>query len=192
MIIKERHEIVIEKHPYYDSLNKKLMKDLESLEFFTPDSFLKYTNIQGLQTISVKEKKRTSSMVLILEWVTQLLNNHIGFSLRTGAEEFGGKVKYNVWFAKYNKGDYTKVHHHLPAALLGFVYFVNSPPGSSPLVFSTSGKKIKAEEGKVVIFPSSIKHGVPFNRCKNRIIMAGNIGFALFPQLSEHQSINKE
>ena len=127
MIIKERHEIVIEKHPYYESLNKKLMKDLESLEFFTPDTLLKYTNVQGLQTISVEEKDRTSSMVLVLEWVTQLLTNHIGFSLRAGAAEFGGKVKYNMWFAKYNKGDYTKIHQHLPAALFGFVYFVNSP-----------------------------------------------------------------
>ena len=183
MIIKERHEIVIEKHPYYESLNKKLMKDLESLEFFTPDTLLKYTNVQGLQTISVEEKDRTSSMVLVLEWVTQLLTNHIGFSLRAGAAEFGGKVKYNMWFAKYNKGDYTKIHQHLPAALFGFVYFVNSPVGSSPLVFSTSGKKIKAEEGKVVIFPSSINHGVPFNRCENRVIMAANVGFDFYSNL---------
>ena len=179
MIIKERHEIIIKNHPYYDSLNKKLMKDLESLEFFTPDSFPKYTNIQGLRTIGVTEPDRTSSMILVLEWVTQLLTNHIGFSVGAGAAEFGGKVKYNMWFAKYNKGDCTKVHQHLPAALFGFVYFVNSPLGSSPLVFPTSGKKIKAEEGKVVIFPSSIKHGVPFNRCKNRVVMAGNIGFEL-------------
>ena len=180
MIIKESHEIIIKNHPYYESLNKKLMKDLESLEFFTPNNLLKYTSIQGLQTIPIKEKDRTSNMILVLEWVTQLLTNHIGFSVAEGAKEFGGKVKYNMWFAKYNKGDCTKVHQHLPAALFGFVYFVNSPLGSSPLVFPTSGKKIKAEEGKVVIFPSSIKHGVPFNRCKNRIIMAGNIGFELF------------
>ena len=38
MIIKERHEIIIKNHPYYESLNKKLMKDLESLEFFTPNN----------------------------------------------------------------------------------------------------------------------------------------------------------
>ena len=36
MIIKERHTILIEKHPYYESLNKKLMEDIRLLEFFPP------------------------------------------------------------------------------------------------------------------------------------------------------------
>ena len=46
---------------------------------------------------------------------------------------------------------------------MGFVYFIQCPRGSSPLVFSTSGKRVKAEEGKVVIFPGNIYHHVPKN-----------------------------
>ena len=177
MIIKERHEIIIKNHPYYESLNKKLMKDLESLEFFTPNNLLKYTSIQGLQTIPIKEKDRTSNMILVLEWVTQLLTNHIGFSVAEGAKEFGGKVKYNMWFAKYNKGDYTKIHQHLPAALFGFVYFVNSPVGSSPLVFDKSEKEVYSEAGEVVIFPGWLIHHVPSNQGEGRSVISGNLSY---------------
>ena len=100
MIIKERHEIIIKNHPYYESLNKKLMKDLESLEFFTPNNLLKYTSIQGLQTIPIKEKDRTSNMILVLEWVTQLLTNHIGFSVAEGAKEIVRKY-INIYLLLY-------------------------------------------------------------------------------------------
>ena len=55
----------------------------------------------------------------------------------------------------------------------------------SPLVFTTSGKKIKAEEGKVVIFSGDILHHVPKNRCNNRIVLAGNI----FSHLTTSQSV---
>ena len=44
-----------------------------------------------------------------------------------------------------------------------------------PLVLTTSGKKIKAQEGKVIIFPSNVRHHVPKNRCDGRITLAGNI-----------------
>ena len=64
-------------------------------------------------------------------------------------------------------------------APIGFVYFVNAPKGASPLVFTTSGKKIKAEAGKVVIFPGTMYHHVPKNKCKNRVILAGNMVFDL-------------
>jgi len=81
----------------------------------------------------------------------------------------------DCWGAVYNHGDYTVTHNH-NLNHLSFVYFVNTPRGSSPLVFTTSNKKIKAEEGKVVIFNSNLWHHVPKNRCNNRIIIAGNYG----------------
>ena len=68
-------------------------------------------------------------------------------------------------------------NHNHTSALMGFVYFINTPKGSSPLVFKTSGKKIKAEEGKIVLFPGVMNHYVPKNKCKNRMILAGNIIF---------------
>ena len=61
-------------------------------------------------------------------------------------------------------------------ALYAFVYFVNSPKGSSPLVFTTSGKRIKPEEGKILIFPPQLFHHVPKNKCDGRITLSGNVG----------------
>ena len=75
--------------------------------------------------------------------------------------------------AKYRKGDYTVSHIH--PGDFSFVYFVKTPSGSSPLVFTTSGKRIKAEEGKLILFSSRLKHHVPKNRCDNRIVLSGNL-----------------
>ena len=42
-------------------------------------------------------------------------------------------------------------------------------------MFSTTGRKIKPNEGTVVIFPSIMKHHVPPNKCEDRIVLAGNL-----------------
>ena len=78
-----------------------------------------------------------------------------------------------MWGVLYGEGDKITRHQHEPS-LYSFTYFVNTPKGSSPLVFTTSKKKIKAESGKLIIFSSRIKHHVPPNRCKDRCSIAGN------------------
>ena len=93
-------------------------------------------------------------------------------------QELGYK-DYNIkeyWQQKYHKGDFHDLHcHSVDRPEFSFVYFIKCPKGSSPLVFTKSGKKIKAEEGKVVIFPGWIRHHVPKNKCEGRITMAGII-----------------
>ena len=79
----------------------------------------------------------------------------------------------DLWGQVYNEGDYQISHSHLPSHV-SFVYYVNTPKGSSPLVFAQSGKKVKAESGKMVIFPGSIYHHVPKNKCEGRSVIAGN------------------
>ena len=83
-------------------------------------------------------------------------------------------ISKDSWFVRYRVGDETKSHDHQPC-LYSWVYFVNCPKGSSPLVFSNSGKRIKAEDGKIVIFPSIMKHHVPKSRCEDRVVLAGNL-----------------
>ena len=79
----------------------------------------------------------------------------------------------NSWLANYGRGDWTARHDH--GSWYSYVYFVRTPRGSSPLIFTTSGKRIKAQEGKVVIFPGNIMHHVPPNRGVERMTLAGNI-----------------
>ena len=79
-----------------------------------------------------------------------------------------------MWFARYGKGDYTKVHNHIKA-LYSFVFFVNAPEGSSPLILTSSKTEIEPVPGKLVLFPGCIYHHVPENNCENRVVLAGNI-----------------
>ena len=80
----------------------------------------------------------------------------------------------DYWLAFYQKGDHTVPHHHLPV-LYAFNYFIRTPKGSSPLIFSSSNTIIEPEEGKLVIFPSNLVHHVPSNNCDERVVFAGNI-----------------
>ena len=160
MKIRQELDIIIEKHPHSKSLNKKLLLECKNC----PENNSYYTNIKGTK-LFVKD---SPNCTLVLNWVVNILKNKLHSSNSEPIE-----YDKSMWFAKYDKGDYTKVHSHEPYALFSWVYFVNCPRGSSPLVLN--GKRIKAEEGKIVIFPSFIKHHVPKNNCKDRITLVGNM-----------------
>ena len=55
------------------------------------------------------------------------------------------------------------------------MYFIKTPEGSSPLIFTESGEEVKAKEGITVIFPSHLYDHVPPNECEDRVTMSGNI-----------------
>ena len=182
--IKEFHHVITEKHPYHESLKEKLMKDIDGLKFYTPEDNYAFTNIRGSQYNF--DKNEPKSVRLITQWIYNLIlgkysSSFIGLKeeyLHTDDTSHPPNISSSSWFARYNEGELTWKHDH-KHALLGYVYFINSPKGSSPLVFSTSGKRIKPEEGTVVIFPGTLMHHVPKNRCNNRLILAGNIVFDL-------------
>tara|TARA_B100001173_G_C15730514_1_gene438365 strand:+ start:79 stop:615 length:537 start_codon:yes stop_codon:yes gene_type:complete len=175
MKIRENCEVIVEKHPHSESLNKKLMEDIKDSYFYSPEDNINHTNVIATQH-NVKSEDKTKSMQLIENWVSSLLDRAYLSSFLSAPKEYGARLNMNIWFAKYNKGDYTLDHHHINYAQYAFVYFVNCPKGSSPLVFTTSGKRIKAEEGKIVIFPPQLYHHVPKNKCDGRITLSGNVG----------------
>ena len=166
MNIKDYCNVIIDYNPYADSLKKKLIEESVTSG---GENNQHYTNIVG-KKLNVDEISKSASSRVVKEWVENLIRHKYHFSDIQ-------KVSYDatMWFSYYNKDDYCKIHNHLPFCLFSFVYFVQCPRGSSPLVFETSGKRIKAEEGKVVIFPSIMKHGVPKNRCDGRLALVGNM-----------------
>jgi hypothetical protein len=104
--------------------------------------------------------------------------------------KFGENIKYNnlvpscdldsnelmlnsLWAQYYPKGAFQSSHSHLPCHW-SFVFFVNCPKGSSPLVFGEEDVSIDPEPSKLLIFPSWVRHHVPFNEGENRSIVAGN------------------
>tara|TARA_B100000686_G_C16592633_1_gene864250 strand:+ start:107 stop:622 length:516 start_codon:yes stop_codon:yes gene_type:complete len=163
MRITQDFNITVEKHPFFESINKKIVEDFKGFPFTRDitNSDGGKTNVKAPQTYN---NITSPSIILIKQWIINLVRSYRGSTFQVSA----------CWGAKYGKGDYTISHHHYPATF-AFVYFLKSPRGSSPLVFTYSGKRIKAEDGKVVIFPGNIFHHVPKNNCEGRLVLAGNL-----------------
>ena len=82
---------------------------------------------------------------------------------------------HNFWANVYEKGDYAESHDHKPHDF-SFAYFLKSKWYDSPLVFTSSGKRVRPKEGRYVIFPAYLKHHVPKNRYNHqRITLSGNL-----------------
>lgn len=83
----------------------------------------------------------------------------------------------NFWANIYRKGDYTEYHNHNPY-ILSFVYFLKCKRYFSPLIFDSFlfKRKLKPKEGRLIIFPSYLVHGVPKHKYdETRITLSGNI-----------------
>ena len=161
MKVRENHEIIIDKYPFAGRLNSRLLSDAEGIDY--PLSFK--TNVKGKMSNWSME---SDNLDTLKGWITSLVKAKHNFKgLAT--------LRFvDTWYARYDKNNHTLEHDH-NLSWLSFVYFVKCPRGSSPLIFTTSGKRIKAEEGKVIIFPAWIRHSVPKNRCEDRVVVAGNI-----------------
>tara|TARA_B100000287_G_C20289647_1_gene645398 strand:+ start:35 stop:547 length:513 start_codon:yes stop_codon:yes gene_type:complete len=81
----------------------------------------------------------------------------------------------DLWGQYYKKGNYQTTHTHEPCHW-SFVYYVNTPKGCAPLVFTDTNKKIFPKSGMLVLFPGWLRHHVPYNKCKEiRSIISGNL-----------------
>ena len=173
-VVKSDEEIFVGVHPHHIDLNKKIIEESKSFPFVmgqkNHDGSI--SNVRAPKTSPARITSR--SIELVYGWIEILLNQRY--------KNWNFQV-YASWLAKYSKDQHTVRHHHIPASF-SFVYFVKSPKGSSPLILTTSRKRIKPDEGKVVIFPGSMVHHVPKNKCDGRITLAGNI----LPDMSHYLS----
>ena len=163
MRVREQLEVIINHHPYYESINPKILEEFKHL-YFTREIYNSDGGKTSVRAEQTHNDVTTPTMSLIRQWIIDLMLVNRNFNCRID----------DCWGAKYDKGDYTLSHNHYTAPF-AFVYFIKCPRGSSPLVFTTSGKRIKEEEGKVVIFPGYLYHQVPKNKCDDRIVLAGNL-----------------
>tara|TARA_Y100000004_G_scaffold122246_1_gene137449 strand:- start:68 stop:592 length:525 start_codon:yes stop_codon:yes gene_type:complete len=96
--------------------------------------------------------------------------------IHTGAD--GSRCMFQVkdfWINIYNKNDYAREHTHIPNDI-SFVYFVKCERYHSPIVFSDSKKRIRPQNGKLVLFPSYLKHYVPIHKFEERrVTLSGNL-----------------
>ena len=165
MMVREECYIIIERHPHYKSLNKKLMEDVDNVDYPEGLSYEDYFNFYAKHS---SYDTLSKNIDIINSWVINVLG------IQYPPPD---TYKYSVvdnWFAVYNRGDWVDYHDHVPTTY-SFVYFVNCPKGSAPLKFYDRGKTVKAEDGKLVIFPSLLRHSIPKNKCENRVSLIGNV-----------------
>ena len=172
MKITERYEIHRRTYPFAERLNP-ILHDIIVEKAKTLD---KGALMTSWHCHDIKE------FVVIAQWVKDFLWSVDAENIYTPVLQgdlWSGNTEmelYNIWGQLYNKGDYQTSHVHLPHHW-SFVYYVNTPPGSSPLVFTHSNRKIYPKSGEVLIFPAWIRHEVPPNKCEGRTVVAGNYRF---------------
>ena len=76
------------------------------------------------------------------------------------------------WGVVYNKGEGARKHSHEPYPMT-FVYYVNLPEGSSPLI--VEDEVINISSGELVVFSGNKFHEVPSSIVDSRCVIAGNI-----------------
>ena len=170
-----RHREVYEKlrvleytYPFASKANPILEEQIVHLSDDTtsPLSILKLKKPDNINAQFTGWQYRTKESERLVQWIGDLISRDLLWSKYT--------VKpVEVWGVLYKKGDYITSHAHTPS-LFSAVYYVNAPKGSSPLVFSTTKKKVIPAAGKLVIFESRLVHEVPPNKGDGRCMVSAN------------------
>jgi len=165
MEINEKLQVKEYEYPFADKINPLLYKIAQEI---APDHYIndeRYVSGQSFvrwlknDTILIKHKY----LDLLIQWVSQLIQHDFHPDLECA----------ELWGITYEKGMQLETHRH-PSYVYSFSYYVNSPIGSPPLVFTTSRTKIKPKNGKLIIFDSRLDHHVPIGKVGDRCVIAGN------------------
>ena len=153
-------------YPHADKLNPSLFSFISSLPIDIPYTGGK-KDIRNLTRWVLNEKMNVYNKDIdtLITWIYGIIKKDFYIINQFALRE--------VWGLIYNKGDSQHSHCH-PPFLYTFCYYVNTPKGSSPLVLSTSKRKIKPEPGKLLIFDARIFHEIPPNQCDSRCLVCGN------------------
>lgn len=159
-------EIFICNHPDPKELNVRLERDIR----VCGDQQNKATNVKALMT-HWDMFNYSDAFNELLEWITECFGQCDLLSFKRQTE-----YKLNsLWGMIYQKGEHARSHDHLPS-YFSFVYFVKVDETSAPLIFEASNTYIEPEIGKIILFPSHLKHYVPEQTGQSeRITIAGNI-----------------
>ena len=104
-----------------------------------------------------------------LSWLQKIITKNTHIFGKEGALRLE-----EVWGTTFKKGDNITPHNHMPYAWT-WIFYVNVPPDSSPIVFSESKHTIPVAQGKLLIFEGRLMHEVPECDTDGRCILSGNI-----------------
>ena len=93
-------------------------------------------------------------LTLLENWISQIIERDFVIGKRSPL------ICFEMWGIIYEDETEIEIHSH-PDALYSTSYYVNAPKGSAPLIFKESNHKIKAKEGKLIVFDGRLDHYVP-------------------------------
>ena len=126
-----------------------------------------------LHNIIVERSDKLDKGALMTNWDCFSIPEFISISdYACGLTDQPSKL-VDLWGQLYNRGHYQEYHDHREIDW-AFVYYVNTPKGSSPLVFLNHGR-FYPKSGDIILFPGHEQHYVPPNQCDGRSIIAGNL-----------------
>ena len=114
-------------------------------------------------------EQQNPALMDFLIWLQKIITNNTQIFGKEGCLRLE-----EVWGTTFKKGDNIVPHNHMPFAWT-WIFYVNAPEGSSPLVFSESKHSIEVSTGKLLIFEARLQHEVPPCTVDGRCILSGNI-----------------
>jgi hypothetical protein len=169
-MIRENLELYQYEYPFFDKVNSKIQTFIKSLEHDShPIHVGLQSNIRWIKNYQLNIKNR--EVDIIANWITELVNRDC-FRPRLDS----GYIRLRcpeIWGINYEKGGYLSHHSHDGYAYT-FSYVVSMSKRSSPIIFTTSGRKVNQKEGQLIIFDSRLKHRVSHNKVEGKCVLAGN------------------
>ena len=138
------------------------------------------SNINGFHSdryMNIKDKEFDVLSGYAMQIASKLYGEYISLKQEKRKEGIRN-VKFQkgaCWGMSFGKGDSVKEHNHI-SALWAWSYYLQTPVGSSPLVFPQADLEIYPKEGDIIIFDGNLIHSVPPCECEEkRLVIAGNI-----------------
>jgi hypothetical protein len=171
-------------YPYANELNPKLYKYID-----THADKEEKVNLIARKT---KWQTFTKDFLIIANWVKQIIPKVVdpdAVGLTMGVLNNNDILHLTgLWGVIYEKGEGSGIHNHYPNRW-SFVYYVNVPEGSAPLIIcgDTDVNEVSANPtvGGCILFPSWMNHYVSENNCNGRCALVGNFNYQ--PQNSYNQ-----
>ena len=168
----------------YQSLNYHIDKVIDKVDFNYKKEWgaTHYMSTDFMKKINIIKKLGLNKIEKEIDTHLRNYCNELNFPMRDYASE--------SWFAKFEKGNYAHIHNHGFADISGAYYYkTNGEDGDfffeSPNPYLSTSEcyiplsqrwEYKPQEGKILLFPGWLKHGVKTNNTDNtRISLAFNI-----------------
>ena len=160
-------------YPYANELNPKLHQYIE-----THANKEHSVNLYARKT---KWQTFTEDFLTIANWVKKVIPEITDPDIANGELDYNDILHLNeLWGVIYEKGENSGRHNHYPNRW-SFVYYVNVPEGSAPLIICGDRGEDELRTiptaGECILFPAWINHYVPENNCEGRCAVVGNFDF---------------